>query len=100
MQVPTMAEMAAKGEAPEILFWVGCSGSFDQRAQKITRAFASILDRLAIRFAILGKEEMCTGDPVRRAGNEFIFQMMAYQNIQVLNNYAIKKIVTAYQGNC
>ena len=95
MQVPVMAELFAAGEQPEILFWVGCAGSFDQRAQKITRAFASILNRLQIRYAILGKEEMCTGDPVRRAGNEFMFQMMAYQNIQILNNYAIKKIVTA-----
>jgi Fe-S oxidoreductase len=95
MHVPTMAEMMAKGESPEILFWVGCSGSFDQRAQRITRAFAAILDKLGIRYAILGKEEMCTGDPARRAGNEFLFQMMAYQNIQVLNNYEIKKIVTA-----
>ncbi|HKP32825.1 MAG TPA: (Fe-S)-binding protein [Chitinophagaceae bacterium] len=95
MQVSTMAEMAANGEAPEILFWVGCSGSFDQRAQKITRAFATILNKVGIKFAILGKEEMCTGDPVRRAGNEFLFQMMGYQNIQTLNNYNIKKIVTA-----
>ena len=87
--------MSANGEAPEILFWVGCAGSFDQRAQKITRAFAAILDKLQINFAILGKEEMCTGDPARRAGNEFLFQMMAYQNIQVLNTYGIKKIVTA-----
>ena len=91
MQVPTMAEMAANGEQPEILFWVGCAGSFDQRAQSITRAFVSILNKLKIRFAILGKEEMCTGDPARRAGNEFIFQMMAYQNIQVLNGYNIRK---------
>jgi len=90
-----MAELASKGESPEILFWVGCSGSLDQRALKITRAFASILTRIGIRFAILGKEEMCTGDPVRRAGNEFLFQMMAYQNIQLLNNYGITKIVTA-----
>jgi len=90
-----MAEMAAKGEKPDILFWVGCSGSFDQRAQKITRAFAAILEKVGIRYAILGNEEQCTGDPVRRAGNEFMFQMMAYQNIQVLNNYGIKKIVTA-----
>jgi Fe-S oxidoreductase len=89
-----MAEMAAAGESPEILFWVGCAGSYDQRAQKITRAFASILEKAQIKFAILGKEEMCTGDPVRRAGNEFMFQMMAYQNIQVLNNYGIRKIVT------
>jgi heterodisulfide reductase subunit D len=95
MQVPTMAEMAAKGESPELLFWVGCSGSYDQRAQKITRAFATILEKVGVRYAILGKEEQCTGDPVRRAGNEFLFQMMAYQNIQVLNNYGIKKIVTA-----
>jgi len=87
--------MFAAGETPEILFWVGCSGSFDQRAQKITKAFVTILDKIAIRYAILGKEEMCTGDPVRRAGNEFMFQMMAYQNIQILNNYHIKKIVTA-----
>ena len=94
MQVTTMAEWAAKGETPEILFWVGCSGSFDQRAQKITRAFATILDKAGVRYAILGKEEACTGDPARRAGNEFLFQMMAYQNIQVLNNYGVKKIVT------
>ena len=94
MHVPTMAEMMAKGESPEILFWVGCAGSFDQRAQKITKAFVRILDKVAISYAILGKEEMCTGDPARRAGNEFMFQMMAYQNIQVLNCYGIKKIVT------
>ncbi len=95
MGIHTVAEMAASGESPEILFWVGCAGSFDQRAQKITKAFASILDKAGIKFAILGKEEMCTGDPVRRAGNEFMFQMMAYQNIQILNGYGIKKIVTA-----
>ena len=95
MPVPTMADMKARGESPEVLFWVGCAGSFDQRAQKITRAFAAILNKVGIKYAILGKEEMCTGDPVRRAGNEFMFQMMAYQNIQILNNYGIKKIVTA-----
>lgn len=95
MQIPVMAELFAEGKSPEILFWVGCAGSFDQRAQKITRAFVTILDRLAISYAVLGKEEMCTGDPARRAGNEFMFQMMAYQNIQVLNNYGVKKIVTA-----
>ncbi len=86
--------MMASGETPEVLFWVGCSGSFDQRAQKITRAFATILNTVGIKYAILGKEEMCTGDPARRAGNEFLFQMMAYQNIQLLNGYEIKKIVT------
>ena len=89
-----MAELFAEGKTPEILFWVGCAGSFDQRAQKITRAFTTILNELGISYAILGKEESCTGDPVRRAGNEFMFQMMAYQNIQVLNNYNVKKIVT------
>ncbi len=95
MEIPTMAEFAARGESPEVLFWVGCSGSFDQRSQKITRAFASILRKTGISFAILGKEEMCTGDPARRSGNEFLFQMMAYQNIQILNGYNVKKIVTA-----
>ena len=90
-----MAEMTANNETPEVLFWVGCAGSFDQRAQKITRAFATILHKLQIKYAILGKEEMCTGDPARRAGNEFMFQMMAYQNIQVLDGYQVKKIVTA-----
>lgn len=94
MQVRTMAEFFASGETPEILFWVGCAGSFDQRAQKITKAFATILNHVGVKFAILGKEEMCTGDPARRAGNEFLFQMMAYQNIQTLNNYNIKNIVT------
>src|SRR6476659_45758 len=94
MNVPTMAEMVMNGESPEILIWVGCSGSFDQRAQKITRAFATILNKVGIKYAILGKEETCNGDPARRAGNEFLFQMMAYNNIQVLNNYNIKKIVT------
>jgi heterodisulfide reductase subunit D len=95
MDAPIMAELTGRGESPEILFWVGCSGSYDQRAQKITRAFATILNHIGIRYAILGKEEMCTGDPARRAGNEFIFQMMAYQNIQTLNNYQVRKIVTA-----
>lgn len=95
MKVPTVAELLANNETPEILFWVGCSGSYDQRAQKITKAFATILEKAGIKFAILGKEEMCNGDPARRAGNEFLFQMMAYQNIQTLNNYAIKKMVTA-----
>jgi len=89
-----MAELMAKGETPEVLFWVGCAGSFDIRAQKITKAFATILNKVDIKYAILGKEEMCTGDPARRSGNEFLFQMMAYNNIQLLNGYGIKKIVT------
>ncbi len=95
MQIKSMAEYAAGGESPEVLFWVGCAGSFDQRAQKITKAFATIMDKVGVKFAILGKEEMCTGDPARRSGNEFLFQMMAYNNIQVLNGYEVKKIVTA-----
>lgn len=95
MNIKTMAEAFAAGESPEVLFWVGCAGSFDQRAQKITKAFAAILHTIGVNFTILGKEEMCTGDPARRAGNEFLFQMMAYQNIQILNNYGVKKIVTA-----
>ena len=95
MEVPIMADLRSRGESVEILFWVGCSGSYDQRAQKITRAFTSILSRLGIQYAILGKEEMCTGDPARRSGNEFVFQMMAFQNIQTLNNYRVRKIVTA-----
>jgi heterodisulfide reductase subunit D len=95
MSIPTMAAMSAEGKMPEVLFWVGCAGSFDQRAQKITRAFALILEKAGVRFAILGAEENCTGDPARRAGNEFLFQMMAYNNIQVLNGYGITKIVTA-----
>jgi heterodisulfide reductase subunit D len=94
MKVPSMAEMTMNGEVPDILFWVGCAGSFDQRAQKITKAFATILNKVGIKYAILGKEEACTGDPARRAGNEFLFQMMAYNNIHLLNNYGIKKIVT------
>ncbi len=95
MEIPVMMDLFARGESPEVLFWVGCAGSFDQRAQRITKAFVTILHKLDIKYAILGKEEMCTGDPARRAGNEFMFQMMAYQNIQVLNGYGIKKIVTA-----
>jgi heterodisulfide reductase subunit D len=92
--VPTMAEMAAKGESPEILFWVGCAGSFDERAQKITRDICKILQHVGIKFAVLGTEESCTGDPAKRAGNEFLFQMQAMSNIQVLDGYDIKKIVT------
>jgi len=95
MNIPTMADLAAKGEAPEILFWVGCAGSFDERYKRVTLAFATILTSLNIRFAVLGTEETCTGDPARRAGNEFLFQMQAMNNIQVLNGYGIRKIVTA-----
>ena len=93
--VPTMAELAAKGEAPEILFWVGCAGSFDDRYKRVTKAFVKILNAVNVSFAVLGTEETCTGDPARRAGNEFLFQMQAMNNIQVLNAYNVKKIVTA-----
>lgn len=94
LQVNTMADLMAKGEKPEVLFWVGCAGSFDDRAKKITRAFVKILNKVGVNFAILGTEESCTGDPAKRAGNEFLFQMQAMSNIQVLNAYEVKKIVT------
>jgi len=93
-QVRTMADCMAAGEAPEVLFWVGCAGSFDDRAKKITKAIAKILHKANVSFAILGSEESCTGDPAKRAGNEFLFQMMAMQNIEVMNAYEVKKIVT------
>ena len=95
LNVPTMAEMLAEGKQPEVLFWVGCAGSFDDRAKKITKAFVKILNRANISFAVLGTEESCTGDPAKRAGNEFLFQMQAMMNIEVLNAYEAKKIVTA-----
>jgi heterodisulfide reductase subunit D len=94
-QVPTMAEMMAKGQTPEVLFWVGCAGSFDDRYKAVTLAFVKILNKVGVSFAVLGTEESCTGDPARRAGNEFLYQMQAVSNIQVLNGYEIKKIVTA-----
>lgn len=95
MKVKTMAEASAEGIEVEILFWVGCAGSFDARAQKVTMAMSKLLDHAGVKFAILGNEEQCTGDPARRAGNEFLFQMMALQNIQTLNMYGVKRIVTA-----
>jgi len=94
-EIKTMAQLAAEGKAPEVLFWVGCAGSFDARAQKITIAFSKILHEAEVDFAILGTEESCTGDPARRAGNEFVFQMTALQNVEVMNMYKVKKIVTA-----
>ena len=94
LKVPLISESQFREEPPEVLFWVGCAGSFDSRAQKIAVAFSKILNVLEIRFAILGKEELCSGDPVRRAGNEFLFQMMALQNIEKLKQYKIEKIVT------
>ena len=95
IKVPTMAEMAANGEKPEVLFWVGCAGSFDDRYKKVTKAIVKILNHTNTSFAVLGEEETCSGDPARRAGNEFLFQMQAMSNIQVLDGYGVKKIVTA-----
>jgi Fe-S oxidoreductase len=95
MNVPIMSDLAAQGVEPEVLYWVGCAGSFDARAQKVARAFAKIMNGAGISFAILGDEESCTGDPARRAGNEFVFQMMALQNIETLKMYNVKRIVTA-----
>ena len=94
LKVPTMANFMSEGKQPEVLFWVGCAGSFDDRAKKITKAFVKILNKLDIDFAVLGTEESCTGDPAKRAGNEFLFQMQAATNIEVLNAYEIKNIVT------
>ncbi|HCO85552.1 MAG TPA: CoB--CoM heterodisulfide reductase [Arenibacter sp.] len=95
LKVPTMTELFAAGQQPEVLFWVGCAGSFDDRAKKITKAFVKILNKANVSFAVLGTEESCTGDPAKRAGNEFLFQMQAVTNIEVLNAYEVKKVVTA-----
>jgi Fe-S oxidoreductase len=95
MDIPTMAEMHARGEKPDVLYWVGCMGSFDDRAKKTTVAFAKILKAAGVRFAILGQEEKCNGDPARRMGNEYLYQMLAKDAVGTLNNYAVTKIVTA-----
>ena len=94
VKVRTMADYVAAGKSPEILFWIGCAGSFDDRAKKITKAFVKILNSINVDFAVLGQEESCSGDPAKRAGNEFLFQMQAVSNIEVLNSYDIKTIVT------
>ncbi|MGB1448332.1 MAG: (Fe-S)-binding protein [Flavobacteriaceae bacterium] len=94
VKVSTLAECMAEGRTPEILFWVGCAGSFDERAKKITKAFVKILHNAGVDFAVLGAEESCSGDPAKRAGNEFLFQMQAMTNIEVMNAYEVKKIVT------
>ncbi|RYU78740.1 (Fe-S)-binding protein [Hymenobacter persicinus] len=90
-----MSNLAAAGEEPEILFWVGCAGAFDDRYKRVTRAFVQILEHVGVKYAVLGMEETCTGDPAKRAGNEFLFQMQAVQNITTFEGYGIKKIVTA-----
>ena len=94
MNIPTLKELNEKGIEPEILFWVGCAGSFDDRAKKITKSFVRLLNKAEVSFGVLGTEESCTGDPAKRAGNEFLFQMQAVSNIEVLNSYNIKKLVT------
>ena len=94
IEIHTFSDLLAQGKTPEILFWVGCAGSFDERAKKITKAFAKILNKANVSFGVLGSEEGCTGDPAKRAGNEFLYQMQALTNIEVLNGYNIKKIVT------
>ena len=94
MHVSTLAEFAAEGKKPEVLFWVGCAGSFDERAKKITKSFVKILQKAAVSFAVLGVEESCTGDPAKRSGNEFLFQMQAMANIKVMNDYQVTRIVT------
>jgi|WetSurSiteA1Bulk_404760.scaffolds.fasta_scaffold07117_2 Fe-S oxidoreductase/nitrate reductase gamma subunit len=93
-KVPVFSELAPGNEKPEYLLWVGCAGAFDDRYKKVVKAFAKILDRLNVRYAVLGKEETCTGDPARRAGNEMLFQMQALQVIETLKKYNIKKIIT------
>jgi heterodisulfide reductase subunit D len=94
IEVPVMSDLFARGEKPEYLFWVGCAGAFDDRYKKVVRAFTKILTHLDISYAVLGKEETCTGDPARRAGNEMLYQMQALQLIEIFNMYEVKKIIT------
>ena len=94
MKVPILSDLKSRGENPEYLFWIGCAGSFDDRSKKVTKAFVKILNKANISYAILGKEESCTGDPAKRSGNEFLFQMKAISNIEILNSYDVKKIIT------
>ena len=94
LEVKTMAELSEKNIAPDFLYWVGSAGSFDDRAKKITRAFVKILNYANVSFGVLGVEESTSGDVAKRAGNEFLFQMQALANIEVMNSYNIKKIIT------
>ena len=94
LNVPTLAQLQSEGKKAEIVFWVGCAGSFDDRAKKITKAFVKLLNQTEVSFAVLGTEESCSGDPAKRSGNEFLFQMQALQNIATLNAYEVTKIVT------
>ncbi|MCX6244102.1 MAG: (Fe-S)-binding protein [Bacteroidetes bacterium] len=94
IEVPVMSDLFARGEKPEYLFWVGCAGAYDDRYKKVVRAFVKILTHLDVSYAVLGKEESCTGDPARRAGNEMLYQMQALRNIELFNKYGVKKILT------
>lgn len=94
IEIPVMADIFAKGEKPEYLFWVGCAGAFDDRYKKVARAFTKLMTHLNVSYAVLGKEESCTGDPARRAGNEMLYQMQALQNIEIFKMYEVKKILT------
>ena len=94
MEIPTMAEAFEAGKRPELLFWVGCMGSFDDRAKKITVAFARVLKAANVDFAILGQEETCHGDPARRMGNEYLYQTLAKGAIETLDRYEVKTVVT------
>ena len=94
VNIPVMAELFARGEQPEYLFWVGCAGAYDDRYKKVVRAFVKILTYLNINYAVLGKEESCTGDPARRAGNEMLYQMQALSNIELFKSYEVEKIIT------
>jgi heterodisulfide reductase subunit D len=94
IHIPVMADCHAEGKKPEYLFWVGCAGAFDDRYKKVTRAFAKILTYLSVDYAVLGKEESCTGDPARRSGNELLFLMQAFNNIKVFKTYDVQKILT------
>ena len=94
LNVPTLAQLQSEGKKAEIVFWVGCAGSFDDRAKKITKALVKLLNQTEVSFAVLGTEESCSGDPAKRSGNEFLFQMQALQNIATLNAYEVTKIVT------
>jgi Fe-S oxidoreductase len=95
IQIPVMADLASKDQHPEYLLWIGCAGSFDERYKKVVQSLIKILNHVGIDFGVLGPEESCTGDPARRAGNEFLFQMQALSNIQIINGYKVKKILTA-----
>ena len=95
IKVPVLSDLISRGESADVLFWVGCAGAYDDRYQKVTRDFVKILDHLSISYAVLGTEESCTGDPAKRAGNEFLFQMQAMKNIEVMNGYKVTRIITA-----